>query len=85
MSNLEDRITRLEANLLKGQATEHEPDISTDSIIRKLGLDPDKVRVTAKENNQSIAEVTAGELGMPFQDFQKALRLRARGEQPTLP
>ena len=52
----------------------------TDHILRKLTLEPDTVKATAKENNQSIAEVTAGDLGMPFGDFKKALRLRAQGK-----
>lgn len=76
---LKHRITRLEGNL-KGQDTKHVPHISTDSIIRKLGLDPDTVKTTAKENNQSIAEVIASELGMSYREFQKALRLKAQGK-----
>ena len=75
---LEHRITRLEGNL-KGQDAMRESDISTDSLIIKLGLDPDTVRATAKENNQSIAEVVAGELGMFTKDFREALKKRARG------
>jgi len=56
------------------------PEIKTGHLIGKLGLDPDMVRATTKENNQSIAEVTAGELSMSYGDFQKALKLRARGQ-----
>jgi len=47
----------------------------TDDILRKLTLEPDIVRDTAKANGQSLAEVAAGELGMSYGEFQKALRL----------
>ncbi len=76
---LERRIAHLESNL-KGQDTMRGPEFSTDDIIRKLGLDPDVVRATAKESNQSVAEVLAGELGMSYKDFQKALKLRTEGK-----
>jgi len=76
---LERRLRQLEANL-KCQDTKNEPDISTDSIIRKLGLNPDIVRDTARANGQSIMEVIAGELGMSYGDFQKALKVRVRGK-----
>lgn len=79
---LERRLRQLEASL-KCQDTKHEPDISIDSIIRKLGLDPDVVRDTARANGQSLAEVTAGELSMSYGEFQKALRLRARSKDTT--
>jgi len=79
---LEHRITHLENNL-KGQDTMARPDINLDDIIRKLGLDPVMVRATAKENNQSIAEVSAGELGMSYGEFQKALKLRAWGKDTS--
>ena len=76
---LEHRITRLEGNL-KGQEAMRESDISTDSLITKLGLDPDTVRATARANGQPIVKVVAGELGMSYGEFQKALKLRARGK-----
>ena len=76
---LEHRITRLE-DKLKGQEAIRYSDISTDSLIIKLGLDPDTVKATAKENNQSIAEVTAGELGMSYQEFVRTLKLKAQGK-----
>jgi hypothetical protein len=79
---LERRLRQLEASL-KCQDTKYEPDISTDGIIRKLGLDPNIVRDTAKANGQSLAEVAAGELGMSYEDFQKALKLRARGKNAS--
>ena len=77
---LERRLRQLESSL-KYQDTKHEPDISTDSIIRKLGLDPDVVRATARANGQSIMEVVAGELGISYGDFQIALKLRAQGKE----
>lgn len=52
----------------------------TDAILRKLALDPDAVRAKARANGQSTAEIAAGELGMYYNDFQKALKLRARGK-----
>ena len=79
---LEGRLRQLEA-ILKCQDTRYGPNISTDSIIRKLVLDPDTVRATAKENNQSIAEVTAGKLGRSYGDFQKTLKLRAGGKDTS--
>ena len=68
------------AQLITGNPDAKASDL-TDDILRKLTLAP--VRATAKENNQSIAEATAGELGMPFGDFKKALRLRARGKDTS--
>lgn len=85
MSDLESRIIKLErrsAHLegnLKGQDTMNRPDISTDSLISKLKLDPDTIKATARASGQSIAEVIAGELGMSIRDFREALKLRARG------
>lgn len=76
--NLDSRIQRLENNL-KGQDTAQQAEINLDDVIRKLGLDPDKVTATAKENNQSRAEVIAAELGIPYPDFVRALKLRAEG------
>lgn len=52
----------------------------TDAILRKLGLDPDMVRATAKEKNQSRLEVIAAELGIPYADFVRDLKLRAQGK-----
>jgi hypothetical protein len=72
VSDLENRITHLESNL-KGHDTMREPP-GPDDIIRRLGLDPDMVRATAKENNQSMAEVVAGKLGMSYKDFQGVLK-----------
>ena len=79
---LEHRITRLEGNL-KGQEAIRESDISTDSLISKLGLDPDTVRDTARANGQSLAEVVTDELDMSYGEFQKALRLRVRGKDTS--
>jgi len=76
---LECRLRQLEASL-KCQDSKHQPQISTDSIIRKLGLNPDMVRDTARATEQSVVEVIAGELRISYGDFQKALKLRARGE-----
>ena len=70
------------AQLITGNPDAKASDL-TDDILRKLTLDPDTVRATAKENNQSIAEVTAGELGMSSKDFQKALKLRAQGKDAS--
>ena len=77
---LERRLRQLESSL-KYQDTKNEPDINTDSIIRKLGLDSDVVRATAGANGQSIMEVVAGELGISYGDFQIALKLRAQGKE----
>ena len=76
---LEHRIEHLE-NDLKGQEPETRPDIDTNDVIRKLGLDPDKVRIIAKEKNQSRMEVIAAELGMSYADFVRELKLRAQGK-----
>jgi len=73
---LEQRIEHLE-NDLKGQEPETRPTINLDDVIRKLGLDPDMVRATAKEKNRSLAEVIAGELGMSYADLIRELKLRA--------
>jgi len=70
------------AQLITGNPDAKASDL-TDDILRKLTLEPDPVRATAKENNQSIAEVTAGELGMSYGDFQKALKLRAQGKDTS--
>lgn len=70
---LEHRIKHLENNV-KGQEPETRPAINLDDIIRKLGLDPDKVSIIAKEKNQSQAEVIAAELGMPYADFIRELK-----------
>ena len=51
---LQHRITRLEGSL-RDQDTIRETDISTDSLISKLGLDPEVVRATARANGQPIA------------------------------
>jgi len=75
---LEQRIENLENNL-KGQEPETRPTINLDDVIRKLGLDPDKVRAIAKEKKQSGAEVIAAELGIPFPDFVRDLKLGAEG------
>jgi hypothetical protein len=71
---LEQRIEHLENNL-KGQETETRPTINLDDVVRKLGLDPDKVSTIAKEKNQSRLDVIAAELGMPYADFIRELRL----------
>jgi len=76
---LEQRIEHLENNL-KGQEPETRPAINLDDVIRKLGLDPDKVSTIAKEKNQSRMEVIAAELGMPYVDFVRELELRAQGK-----
>jgi len=78
--SLNNRIQRLE-DTLKGQDKTSGPDIITESVIEKLGLDPDKLRTIARENNQSMAEVMASELGMPYGDLKEALKLRAQGKQ----
>ena len=74
--NLDSRIQRLEDNL-KGQDTAQWAEISLDDVVRKLGLDPDKVSATSKEKNQSRAEVIAAELGIPYPDFVRTLKLGA--------
>lgn len=74
---LEHRITRLEGSL-GGQGTIREPAPDKDSLIKKLGLDPVVVRATAQANEQSLAEVIAGELDMSTRDFLKAVRRGAR-------
>lgn len=74
---LKRRLRWLEASL-KYQDIRHKPDISTDDIIRKLGLDPDALRAIAKENKQSMAEVIADELGMSLIDFKEALMVMSR-------
>ncbi|MEW6143358.1 MAG: hypothetical protein AB1597_09460 [Chloroflexota bacterium] len=55
------------------------PELAKESIIEatfaKMGLDPDTVRAMARANNQSMAEVIAGELGMSYEDFQRALKM----------
>jgi hypothetical protein len=79
---LERRIAHLEGNL-KGQDTVPQPQLSADDVIRRFGFDPDTIKATASRNQQSIMEVIAAELGVPYEDFQKALKMRARGEQPT--
>ena len=76
--NLDSRIQRLEDSL-KGQDSTQQAEINLDDVIRKLGLDPDKVTAAAKENNQSRAEVIAAELGIPYSDFVRALKLTAEG------
>ena len=73
------RIEHLENNL-KGQEPEIRPTINLDDVVRKLGLDPDKVSATAKEKKQSRIEVIAAELGIPYPDFVRALKLRAQGK-----
>jgi hypothetical protein len=73
---LEQRIKRLE-NTPKGQEPETGPAINPDDVIRKLGLDPDMVRATAKEKNQSRMEVIAVELGIPYGNLVRALELAA--------
>jgi len=50
---LERRLRQLEASL-KCQDTKYEPDISTDSIIRKLGLDPDIVRERPRQTGRAL-------------------------------
>lgn len=79
MNNLEDRIKKLEKRT-GGQDTIREPSPDTDSLIRKMGFDPEKVRATAKANESSLAEVMATELGMSVKEFRKALRRGARDE-----
>jgi len=72
------RIEHLENNL-KGQEPEIRPAINLDDVVRKLGLDPDKVSAIAKEKKQSRAVVIAAELGIPYPDFVRTLRLGAEG------
>lgn len=79
---IEDMTDDELAQLITGNPEAKASDL-TDDILRKLTLEPDMMRATAKENNQSIAEVTAGELGMSFKDFKKALRLIARGKDTS--
>ena len=75
--NLDSRVQRLEDNL-KGQEPTHRAEVNLDDIVRKLGLDPERVTATAKENNQSRAEVIAAELGIPYADFVRTLRANIR-------
>lgn len=75
---LENRIKRLEGSV-GGQAMQ-EPALDTDELIRKMGFDPVIIRATAQANETTLAVVIAGELGMSYGDFQKALKQRARGE-----
>lgn len=79
MSDLENRIARLEDNLGDQGTPESHPDI--DEIIRKLGLDPDRVNAIAIEKNQSRAEVVTAELGMPHGDFIRDLKICAQGKK----
>ncbi len=74
---LDNRIKRLEGSL-RGRGTMREPAPDTDSLIKKLGLDPVVVRATAQANEQSLAEVIASKLDMTPGDFLKAVR---RGAQ----
>lgn len=76
--SLENRIKNLEQHTVG--ATANRETLVTDDILRKLGLDPDKVRTAAKEKNQSRMEVIAAELGMPYVDFVRELKLRAQGK-----
>ena len=76
--NLDSRIQQLE-NTLKEQEPTQRAETNLDDIIRKLELDPDKVRATAKEKNQSRAEFIAAELGIAYPDFVRVLKLRAEG------
>ncbi len=79
MNNIGNRIKRLEDNQ-KGQDAMREPHLDTDGIIRKFGLDPEKVMAIAKANEQSIAWVIAGALGMSVRDFYESIKKRARGD-----
>jgi len=51
------------AQLITGNPDAKASDL-TDDILRKLTLEPDIVRDTARANGQSLAEVAAGELGV---------------------
>lgn len=76
-SELDEAMTFLKdelAQVITGNPDAKASDL-TDDILRKLTLEPDIVRDTAKANGQSLAEVAAGELGMSYGEFQKALRL----------
>jgi hypothetical protein len=79
MNNLDNRIQRLE-DRLKGQDKMSRANVATEDVIRKLALDPDKLRATARENNQSMAEVMASELNMPSRNLKEALKLRTHGK-----
>ena len=76
---LGQRIKHLENNV-REQEPETRPAINLGDVIRKLGLNPDKVSIIAKEKNQSSAEVIAAELGMPYTDFVRELKLGAQGK-----
>jgi hypothetical protein len=77
---LEQRIEYLENNL-KGQESETRLAINLDDVVRKLGLDPDMVKATAKEKNQSRVEVIAAKLGVPYIDFVRELRLHGTNDR----
>ena len=77
--SIEKRIEKIERRT-RSQGAMREPTLDTDSLIRKMGFDPVKVRATAKANEQSIAWVIAGELGMSYKDFFKTIEKRARGD-----
>lgn len=59
---LKQRIEHLENNM-KGQDTMQQTEINLDDVIRKLGLDPDKINAIAREKNQGRAEIIAAEPG----------------------
>lgn len=77
MSDLKNRIERLEGSLGE-QATIREP-FYIDDLIRKLGLDPEKVRATAQADKHPLSEIIAGELGLSNQEFLKALKEGGEG------
>ena len=77
---IRDRIEKLEQRQ-RTQEIMSQPRFSSDDVIRKFGLDPDKLRTEQRERlgYLSLAEIVAERIGISFTEFKASLKARARG------
>ena len=70
---LDARLKQLES-ILSSRKTMLGQSVSTDDVIRHMGLDPVVVRESAQNTGRSIVEVICEKIGIEPREFQRLLR-----------
>ena len=71
--SLENRLKQLES-ILSSRETMLGQSVSTDDVIRHMGLDPVAVREFARNTGRSIIEVICEKIGIEPREFQRLLK-----------
>jgi deoxyadenosine/deoxycytidine kinase len=73
--SLENRLKQLES-ILRSRETMLGRSVSTDDVIRHMGLDPVAVRESARNTGRSIVEIMCEMLGIEPREFVRLLKER---------